>query len=1002
MIEKLMDSGVQRYNTPLRNPGSFSHINISGSIMQILGILLVFALLTGYSCAESPTGGPASCMVLVTSTEGGTVSPFGANTIQSGSPITFSITPLPGYEIDHVMVDMIDKGPVPTLTISPVTHDLTVHVIFGPKGDTGPSLQPEQTETPCPVQTAPQPAPYRGTERPVTVAPTQIQELNRSSSIITVGKTGADFTRIQDAITNGSPGKTIQIEPGRYDEQLIITRPLTITGKLGADKPLISAGRNGSAILIAANQVSLARLNITDAGMDGNDQIAAVSGAGIRDFFLEDCEVSGSQNGLMVTGSDNLTITGSNISNIDRIGITLSADTGIVIRQTTISGCHTDLWGENLTNLFINRTQINDAAENGVFISRIADSEISGDIISGNSRSLTGDAAGPGYGLHIDNARNVSITDNQIVSNQGVAFRIDNPANITATHNILRNNAAGFSCTGDVRETNRIDQSNTIDSLPILYFEGVTGKTIEGISPGVLYLMNCSDMTVRNIVMNSRNEYGIVAKGGNNLTIQNISVGGNLNQNILLSGMNGGTVIETEVHNSSRYGLGISDSKEIKIAGNEIRDNGIGVAVRGLSSGVNLTGNTFSGDQIGFQILDGCSMPGFGELAGNQISRCKTGIGSLSGGGGMIRQNRIWEAIEGMNLSGSQGLQIEENMIEAGDTGVSLSQGDPRPDNPISSSRATFGNRVLRNSITAAKPLFIRDSSEWIYGNTFVLNDFNTRASPNELGPHGTPGDSGNSWGGFTPAIPNLTESGKSQQTEQVETSNTWDTGERVRYTYGNATFSGYLGNHWSKYTGKEIGASGVGDTPYTISVDNTDRYPLTGLQSKYETGGGGYILELDAGWNFISTPSVLASGHNTAGIFKDIDSSGHSLYSFTNGSWIPMKAEDPVQPLHGYWLYATSKATVPLIFDPGTVPAPVHLIKGWNVIGFPGIQAAEAGDALSSLDESWSYVMGYNGTTQRYDSPIFRDGGNSAMMYPSRGYWIHLDKEWDLQPITG
>ncbi len=998
-----MDSGVQKCDIPSWNPDFVPRIRTCGSVTQILLILFIFTLLTGYTGAEASTGGPASCMVLVTSTEGGTVSPFGANTVPSGSPITFSITPMPGYEIDHVMVDMVDKGPVPILTISPVTHDLTVHVIFGPKGETGPTpLQPEQTGTPCPVQPAQQPAPYRGTERPVTAAPTQVQELDHSPSVITVGKSGADFTRIQDAITSASPGKTIQIEPGRYDEQLIITRPLAITGKQGADKPLISAGWNGSTVLIAANQVSLSRLNITGAGMDGNDQIAAVSGAGIKDLSLEDCEISDSQNGLMGTGSENLTITGCNISNINRNGITLKADTGMVIRQTTISGCRTDLWGENLTDFFMNKTQINDAAENGVFISGIVDSEISGDIISGNSKNLTGDAASPGYGIRIDNARNVTITDNQIVSNQGVAFRLDAPSNITVAHNTLRNNAAGFSCTGDVRETNRIDQSNTIDSLPILYYEGVTGKTIEGISPGVLYLVNCSDMTVRNIVMKSQNEYGIVAKGGRNLTIQNTSVSENLNQNILLSGVAGGTVTGTTVHNSSRYGLGISDSKDFRIAGNKIRDNGIGVAVRGFSSGVNLTGNTFSGDLVGFQIQDGCNRPGFGELTGNQINRCKTGIDSEGGGGGMIRQNRIWEAIEGMNLSGSQGLQIEENMIEAGDTGVSLSQGNPRPDNTISSSRATFGNRILRNSITAAKPLLIRDSSEWIYGNTFVLNDFNTRAAPYEVTPDGLPGDSEDSWGGFTQVIPDLTEPGKSQQTEQVETSNTWDTGERVRYTYGNATFSGYLGNHWSKYTGKEIGASGVGDTPYTISGDNIDRYPLTGLQNQYETGGGGYLLELEAGWNTISTPSVLTSGHNTAEIFRDIDSSGHSLYSFTNGSWIPMKAGDPVQPLHGYWLYATSKATVPLIFDPGTVPEPVHLVKGWNVIGFPGIQAAEAGDALSSLDESWSYVMGYNATTQRYDSPIFRDGGNSAMMYPSRGYWIHLDKEWSLQPITG
>ncbi|MDD1728004.1 MAG: hypothetical protein LUQ50_02910, partial [Methanospirillum sp.] len=92
----------------------------------------------------------------------------------------------------------------------------------------------------------------------------------------------------------------------------------------------------------------------------------------------------------------------------------------------------------------------------------------------------------------------------------------------------------------------------------------------------------------------------------------------------------------------------------------------------------------------------------------------------------------------------------------------------------------------------------------------------------------------------------------------------------------------------------------------------------------------------------------------------------------------------------------------VPLIMDPGTIPAPVHLLKGWNMIGFPGIQPAPADDALGSLDQSWSFAMGYNATKQQYEPPIFREDGGNVLMYPTHGYWIHLDRDWDLQPITG
>jgi nitrous oxidase accessory protein NosD len=53
---------------------------------------------------------------------------------------------------------------------------------------------------------------------------------------------------------------------------------------------------------------------------------------------------------------------------------------------------------------------------------------------------------------------------------------------------------------------------------------------------------------------------------------------------------------------------------------------------------------------------------------------------------------------------------------------------------------------------------------------------------------------------------------------------NTWDDG----YPSG--------GNYWSNYTGideysgpsqNETGSDGIGDTPYVIDENNTDRYPL-------------------------------------------------------------------------------------------------------------------------------------------------------------------------------
>jgi len=46
-------------------------------------------------------------------------------------------------------------------------------------------------------------------------------------------------------------------------------------------------------------------------------------------------------------------------------------------------------------------------------------------------------------------------------------------------------------------------------------------------------------------------------------------------------------------------------------------------------------------------------------------------------------------------------------------------------------------------------------------------------------------------------------------------------------YSYNNSWDDGYIGNHWSDYTGQDQNGDNIGDTPHPIDENNQDNYPL-------------------------------------------------------------------------------------------------------------------------------------------------------------------------------
>lgn len=71
---------------------------------------------------------------------------------------------------------------------------------------------------------------------------------------------GADFIKIQDAISAASDGDTILVFPGIYSGNVVVDKSLTL---IGIEHPIVAASENTIAIILRADKIRLLGFNIT-------------------------------------------------------------------------------------------------------------------------------------------------------------------------------------------------------------------------------------------------------------------------------------------------------------------------------------------------------------------------------------------------------------------------------------------------------------------------------------------------------------------------------------------------------------------------------------------------------------------------------------------------------------------------------------------------------------------------------------------------------------------
>ncbi|KAF5431828.1 CASH domain-dontaining protein [Candidatus Methanophagaceae archaeon] len=603
---------------------------------------------------------------------------------------------------------------------------------------------------------------------------------------------------------------------------------------------------------------------------------------GVKDSVITNMTIDGAaeHDGLRVDQSTNITFKEScTIQNAKRHGINASGSDlyvdGVTLKENGGYGIYFDT-GKDFT--LMNST-IENNNEGGVTFSGYA----SGNAVAENNVIRNN----LGYGLNIQLAQGqrAAITNNLIDINSGTGLRcyVQNgvAGRATITDNVIRNSGCYGVYIHGVKDsviTNMtIDGAAEHDGLRVDQSTNITFKESCTIQNAKRHGINASDsdLYVDGVTIKENGGYGIYFDTGNDFTLMNSTIENNKEGGVTFPGYaKGNAVAENNVIRANLgYGLNIQllPLRRATITNNQIDSNsgtGLRCCIKAEGGKATIQDNVISNSGKFGVILNGVtdaaitnmSIDGAAEHDGLYLCSCT----NLTIKEPFTVQN---SKRYGINASNSDLCAESVTIKENGDYGIYFESGEDfiLKNSTIknngggvlgyASGNAVAANNVIRNNaghglyIQLAKAKRAEIINNWIDRNSGTglycyISGVGASIKENEISNSGSYGAHiygvtgsvitrntiSNSYNlgiylqSSSDNVIYLNNFKNDQNIYAQNSSNVWNSTQKISYTYRNTQYTSCMGNYWDGYSGNDSDGDGIGDTAYSIDSEQDFR----------------------------------------------------------------------------------------------------------------------------------------------------------------------------------